>query len=53
MNVHGRSTFADQRHTNNRMEGGPLIELCDLTLGDVGATMLEEEMISAAIVQSL
>ncbi len=53
MNVHGRSTSADQQHTNNRMEGRPHVELCNLTSSDVGVMMLEEEMISVAVAQSL
>ncbi len=53
MKVHCRSTSADQQHTNNRMEGCPSAELCNLTLSDVGETMMEEEMISATIAQSL
>ncbi len=53
MNVHGHSTLADQGHTNIRMEGCSLVELCDLTSGDVGVMMLEEEMISVAIAQLL
>jgi hypothetical protein len=53
MNMHGCSTSADQQHTNNRMEGRPRAELCDLTSGDVGETMSEEEMISVPIAQSL
>jgi hypothetical protein len=52
MYVDGYSTLADQQHTNNRMEGRPCVELCNLTLGDVGVAMLEE-MISAAIAQLL
>jgi hypothetical protein len=53
MNMHDRSTSADQQHINNRIEGHPCVELCNLTLGDVGVTMSEEEMISAAIAQLL
>jgi hypothetical protein len=64
MNMHSLFTSADQQHTNNRLEGRPRAELCDLTLikhalntlsngGDVGEMMRKEEMISAAIAQSL
>lgn len=67
MNEHGRSTSADRRHTNNGLEGRPRVDLYDLTsnkcpmLGtqsnssssNEGETMTEEEMISAAILQSL
>ncbi len=64
MNVHGCSTSADWQHTNNRLEGGPHAELCNLTSnkralntlsngGDVQEMMAEEETISVAIVQLL
>jgi hypothetical protein len=50
MNVHGRTTSADRRHTNNRLKGIPRADLYD-----EGTTsgLSEEEMISAAIAQSL
>ena len=54
LNVHGRTTSADRRHTNNRLEGNSRADLYDLTSSE-GTTsgLSEEEMISAAIAQSL
>jgi hypothetical protein len=67
MNEHGRSTSADHRHTNNRLEGHPRTDLYDLisnncpmlgtqsnsSSSNKGEMMTEEEMILAAISQSL
>jgi hypothetical protein len=67
MNEHGRSTSADCRHTNNRLEGHPCVDLYNLTSNErlmLGTqsnssssnereTITEEEMILVAISQSL
>jgi hypothetical protein len=54
LNVHGRTTSADRRHTNNRLEGNSRADLYNLTFSK-GTTsgLSEEEMISVAIAQSL
>ena len=54
LNVHGCTTSADRRHTNNRLEGSSRADLYNLT-SSKGTTsgLSEEEMISVSIAQSL
>ena len=54
MNVHGRTTSANRRHTNNRLDGLPRADLYNLiSIKGTASGLSEEEMISAAIAQSL
>ncbi len=52
LNIHGRTTAADRRNTNNHLQGRAL---CDLESDGVAeqGEMTEEEMVSIAIARSL